>query len=250
MRVTRSGVGAAIAVLLLVAGCTVQPSRHPSQASPAPRVTVTGVAQESPEHAAQRLLPQAVAVERGADSRLTTAALATSRIATLEPVILGYHDGISPVSVPWIVTNDTSALRGDLFAAMRPSLASTDTFVVPVYVEDKLRLEFDMEFSEGHWQLTGAGESSDSAASLLIRRLGPGTQVRRALLLPSGLIFDVGKNGSHQALLMATLFNSGPGVNGFDGFLPWDEVLTPKQLRVLLRDERKRPYVAAPGTFD
>jgi hypothetical protein len=69
------------------------------------------------------------------------------------------------------------------------------------------------------------------AGAELRHRLGAATQLRTAVLLPSGLVFVVGRNGEHEAAVYLTFFNAGPGVGSFDKRLPESgRLFTPQQL--------------------
>jgi hypothetical protein len=172
-----------------------------------------------------------------------------AHVATPEPAIPGYWAGSTPVVVPWVVENDRRALRGDLFAAMRRTQDSTSTFIVPVMSHGRLISEFVMqrEASGWTWAVT-IDRSGERTSDTLVQRLGAGTEVRRALFLPSGLVFEVGRNGTRQALRLVTFFNWGAGITGFDGYLPWDRVLTPQDVQRILVEERTTPHVQAPDT--
>lgn len=233
------------AAALVLCGCARQQAMIPSGSQRTATLASGGV--ESPAAAARRLLPEAVSMAEGSPD---ASALAGSTVATAEPVIRGYYGGLFGIAVPWVVTKDKTALKTDLFDQMRPSVGATDSYIVTVRAGGSARFEFEMQETAGRWQLVATSDSIDSPDSPLLKRLGPGTEVRRALLLPSGLVFDVGRNGSREALLMVAFFNDGPGINGFDGYLPWNKVLMPAQLRALLVDERTTPYSLQPGSHD
>lgn len=59
--------------------------------------------------------------------------------------------------------------------------------------------------------------------------------MRTAIFLPSGLVFAVGRNGEREAAVYLIFVNDGPGLGGFDNYLPETGTLfTPTELGVLL----------------
>jgi hypothetical protein len=76
----------------------------------------------------------------------------------------------------------------------------------------------------------------EQATIRLKETLGKAAEVRVALLLPSGLVFAVGRNGSKEAAVYLTSTNYGAGYKGFNKVLPnTGRLFTSKQLAELLK---------------
>jgi len=144
-----------------------------------------------------------------------------------EPMLLGYF----PTGLPaaWVVTDDLNVAPDNLFASMMPALLSRDRYLVPILQDGKPVSEFEMTLRDGRWEVgrwpaesspTGHFHTRSLAESQLRETLGPNTQTRVALLLPSGLIFLVGNNGSQEAAVYLGFVDEGPGLTGFHKYLP------------------------------
>lgn len=215
---------AAICVVLLLLGCT-RPVRVPT---------------ETPQHAADRIL--ASILRREPDPQMPAPYGPSAVAGRPEPVIDGYYPALIPVDS--IVQHDRQIPPGGLFAAMRSAPRSTRYYLVPIIQSGEPVAFFSMQLESGEW--TQGMRSSESSPSgyfhkvkrierTLQQRLGPRTETRVALLLPSGLIFVVGNNGSEELAAYLGFENAGPGIRGFGKYLPQSgDLYDADQLRGLL----------------
>lgn len=168
-----------------------------------------------------------------------------------------------PVLAQWVLPSETKAISRNMFAEMRPSPMSKTTLLVPVIKGGRTITEFEIRRDDtGAWDVvgdlaqpfpSGAMRDLEAAAAKLRRALGPGTRVRPAVFLPSGLVFAVGDNASHEAVVFLLPARQGPGVAGFTTPFPdADQVLYPSQLADLYRanSKPKAPTRDAPGGLD
>jgi hypothetical protein len=156
--------------------------------------------------------------------------------------IKGYYPDSLPV--PWVVTDDLHVPSSGLFAAMRPSVQTTDAYLVPILQDGRAVSEFDMVMEDGRWAVgsqlaepkpAGFFLDVERARSALRKELGASAQTRVALLLPSGLVFVVGHQDAREAAMFISFFNQGPGLTGYDKYLPRGGTMYgPEELRGLL----------------
>jgi hypothetical protein len=195
---------------------------------------------ETPRKAASRLLAQTVLQSAGDGDERPYDESATA--GEPQKVIAHYSPG--PVPAPWAVEDDLHVRNGLLFASMKPSELASDYYVVPILQDGRLVSEFDMVVEDGKWEVSqwlaearpaGLLYNIQQARAKLTSTLGPGTQTKVALFLPSGLYFVVGHHGSQEAAVYLTFSNAGPGVTGYDKYLPTTGTLySPDDLRGLL----------------
>jgi hypothetical protein len=137
--------------------------------------------------------------------------------------------GYSSVPAQWIIEDDWRVPDGRLFESMRRGTATTDFYIVPILQDGRAVSEFDMQLDGGRWDLgaclaekapAGFFHDIEDAQTKLHAELGAGTRTRVALLLPSGLFFVVGDNGTREAAVYLIYSHAMPNWGGCRGQLP------------------------------
>jgi len=246
---SRSVLVLAVLFCLLSGGCVPSSRLWNPDAISAPRVSVLATGPmaapggESPRQAATGLFADVYASLLNPGTTEHPDIVRGSRAGDPVPVSKDYFIPGQLLASWTLDTRDD--VWSDLFGAMRRSEMSTDSFVVPLMKDGVAVTEFDVRLDEdGRWQTTvtlvdplPAGRVHDLqvATASLEELLGPGTAVRPVLFLPSGLEFAVGKNGDREAAVYLGFVNYGPGVAGFNEYLPeTGGVFTTSELRKLL----------------
>lgn len=212
-------------VMLIVAGC----------ARPEPQPTI-----ESPQQGANRVL--AGILQEEPDPEYPAPYGPDAVAGKPMPVIDGYFPGVVPVA--WVVRNDVRVPANGIFASMQPATTSETHYAVPILQGGEPVSEFDIKLDSGEW-IEGARLAETEPAGYfyevlriegaLRAELGPETETRVALFLPSGLVFVVGNNGSTELAAYLTFENSGAGIAGYDKYLPQTgDLYGPEDLRGLL----------------
>jgi hypothetical protein len=208
---------------------------------------------ETPETAAWRLFH--AAYERYLPYARPRSAFEGATPGPIIPISAEYPDPAHPgvvlerPLVSWILPNDHKAVSGDMFEAMWPSAMKTDEFFVPMVKDGRVVFRLYAMQKNGHWidawQLYSIPPSVfrvepyewDTAAVRLREALGPETEVRATVLVPSGLVFAVGNNRGRQAAVSMGWTDSGKGIEGFHGTYPdRGEFFTQEELEELLRE--------------
>jgi hypothetical protein len=148
------------------------------------------------------------------------------------------------ILIGWIAYDDIKTAKTGLFKVMKPARLSDHNFIVPMVKDNHAVCEFDLHINrEGNWEygtLIGplpGGKIYDieQATTRLKKELGQTSKVRVALLLPSGLVFAVGKNESKESAVYLACINGGDGYKGFHKVLPnTGQLCTADQLVELL----------------
>jgi len=233
----------------------------------------TGCAVRQPEELATRVAAQAPATASNDPSALQapdgeTAGHAVERLApevvsglltpgsTEHPELVEGSTAATPVAMSadyfipgrtlsaWVLPNDATSVDRGMFAAMRPASMSHTSVAVPLVKDGMIITEFELWIDDGSWSVgetlvdpLPGGQLHDyqEATSTLREALGPDVRVRPVMFLPSGLEFAVGDNGGREAAVYLTFNNAGPGIRGFDKYLPQSgKLFTPEQLKALL----------------
>jgi hypothetical protein len=145
----------------------------------------------------------------------------------------------------WTLPDDLHTAATGMFAAMTPTPQHDDHFIVPMLKAGRSVCEFEIERNaKGRWEWESClsdplpgGEIYDaqSASAQLRDRLGTKAKVCVCVFLPSGLVFAVGHNGEREAAVYLTFELEGPGITGFDKYLPrTGRLYTPEELVKLL----------------
>lgn len=255
--------GVLLCALLVTCGCSGQRVTAPTASLATESVTASvsataAVSQlssgpiaapdgETPAHAAERLFP---GVLRGLLTGATEHPKVVKGSKPGAPVPLSAeYSSPGNTLVQWTLSDDIHSV-GSVFGSMRPSEMSTTTFLVPMIKNGRSVCEFEVYVNDkGHWEegtgLTdplpgGSVWDLEAATAKLKRTLGEGTTVRPVVFLPSGLEFAVGNNAGREAAVYLIFVNGGPGVGGFDGYLPeTGRLFTPAQLKSLLVGEHR-----------
>ena len=127
---------------------------------------------------------------------------------------------------------------------MRPAEKRADYYLVPILENGRPVSEFEMAPRSGSWAVVsqlaehrpaGIFYDIEQGQARLRKELGPRTQTRIALFLPSGLVFIVGHHGSDEATVYLAWESHGPGLIGFKTFFPKVGTLySPDALRGIL----------------
>jgi hypothetical protein len=246
MRYRRLGqaLGAILVLLVAVSGCgeaSPEDGQTTSGALPVEttaRPPATAVDGETVAQAAVRLFAEQAqqALKTGQDRVLFEGSTPG------EPRRLTGKDwGDSQLPVPWVLPDDRRSATSGMFGAMRPNQMSDRLFLVSIEKNGRSAGEFYLTLdTTGHWisDRVDLGPARiydiEDATAKLVAILGPGTQVRTAVFLPSGLVFAVGNNGGREAAVYLIFVTFAPGVGGFDGLRPEDgTLLTPSDLAAL-----------------
>lgn len=235
LRPLLAGVFATLAISMALPGCV-----HDVQVPPAqpPARAVDG---ETPEQAAHRVFEVA-----RKDAMAGTFHPEILRVATIGPPQAVSEDYYRPVQVPapWVLPHDAESARTGMFKAMVPGRMSDRQYIVPILKDGHSVSYFGLWLDEtGRWSgsidLTdpdAGGITSDieQATANLRSTLGAATEVRTVMFLPSGLVFAVGSNGTQEAAAYLTDNNYGPGIDGFNKYLPQTgQVFTSTELQEL-----------------
>lgn len=232
-----------LTVVAFALGCS---SRGNDDGGPPANLTAPG---ESPEEAAVRLFP--AAYKSHMESTAYPDILAGATPGSPQPYSREYvHPG--PTLASWAVPDAATAVQFGLFDAMKPLAMSDSAYLVPMLKDGRAVDEFDIYTeSSGHWATEygpmdplpgGQIHALEEATAKLHTELGEGAEVRRAVLLPSGLIMAVGKSGEREAAIYLDFVNDGPGIDGtYSGYLPLPGTLfTPDELAALLTSPGSR----------
>jgi hypothetical protein len=241
-------------VLLGLVACGVQPDSPPlgpRPSTPPNAGPTTAPDGETPEHAARRLFPADYAQQMASTD--SPEVLEGARPGRPVPIAEEYGQGV--VLARWLLPGGADAVSGDMFAAMWPAAMRKDSFLVPMVKDGRVVSQFPVQLREGHWVDSslvsypadeidpksvlpfGDAYQLDRATAEVKALLGPGTQVRPVIFLPSGLCFVVGDNEGREAAAYFTYANLGPGVGPLEQYardLPSPgQVFTPAQLKAL-----------------
>jgi len=207
----------------------------------------TSVGGETPKQGAVRLFEEARAEDMA--GTFHPEILREEEVGEPQVMTLEYYPG--EYVAQWILPNDIASVTSNMFEAMRPMMVSPSFYLVPIMYRGRCVDEFRMGLDEdGRWapavgliDLTdpdAGGQLADieQATAKLRNHLGEATEVRAAMFLPSGLMFNVGRNGDREAAVYITFSNDGPGVGRFDKYLPeTGRLFTPAELEDLLSPE-------------
>jgi len=234
---------ACVIVLLFVAGCADSQSSSSAESSPqaavnrGPGLAANG---ETAEHAARRLFPQARRLAlRYAETPSAHRLIEDSQQGAVVPLSEVYDTPYRDL-VSWTLPNDSQAVSGDMFRAMRPSAMRKDMFLVPMLSGGRVVCVYWVGLDDsGLWatELWNGRYVRDlrEATEKLREVLGPGTKVRPAMFLPHGLAFAVGDNDGREAAVCLGGVAQGEGIEGFGGELPdIGRLLTRAELKRLL----------------
>jgi len=171
--------------------------------------------------------------------------LADATTGAARPLLADYGPPRAPLA-GWVISDDVVSARQGMFRAMKPAKLSDKMYMVPVLHQGRAVTDFELHLSnDGVWstdsldltELDAGGRIPDEeeAVAKLHATLGPSAEVRTALLLPSGLVFAVGRSGEREAAVYLDVTTEGPGVVGFHKPLPETGALyTPEALATLL----------------
>jgi len=206
--------GFLVLLVVALAACDTRPTNPPlgprPTASPNPGPGVAGDG-ETPAHAARRLFRQTF---RDRPSYPASLAIVGSSPGPPVPVSQDYPD--APLT-QWVLPNDATAVKGNMFGAMWPTAMKQESFLVPMVKDGRVVGEFSVTLGDdGRWE-AGAPELgslfySEQRTSLLEQKLGPGTEVRIVVFLPSGFAFAVGDNRGREAAVFLGEQDYGPGI--------------------------------------
>jgi len=159
-----------------------------------------------------------------------------------QPLAEDFIDGQDLVPASWIVPDDVRSATSGMFAVMRPARMSDSHFLVSIDKDGRSVAEFGLTLDDsGRWMWDGVLlepgrlRRIEDATAVLEATLGPGTEVRIAIFLPSGAICAVGNNGGRETAVWLSSAEYGPGVAGFHKVLPTRGTLySPSELAALL----------------
>jgi hypothetical protein len=199
-----------------------------------------GVVADTPAAAVQRLWPEELALLKDATDAGSAKAEALDGAEAGPPIPASAKYFMTmPLLARWVLSDDRQAVRGDMFSAMRPTPASTSTFMVGAFNDGRAVAEFTIvRGKDRRWRLgvSSAGPGliadRDAARAQLKAVLGESAAVRTAVFLPSGLEFAVGQNAGRQAAVYLTFVSHGEGVDGsfLTKFPATGRLFTPAQL--------------------
>ena len=232
-------------VLVLLSGCGSVASSPPESSSTAPETSgatpVTAVDGETIEQAVPRIFAELAesAISQGQDLFIFgEGATAGPPVELAE----GFIDGQDMIPASWLVPDDCRSTFQGMFDAMVPAAPSRERFLASIERDGHSVAEFWVALdSQGHWEWRGSAlqpgrvREIEDASALLAKTLGGETEVRIAIFLPSGAICAVGRSGSREAAVWLSAADDGPGVDGFDDYLPQRGTLyQPDELAELL----------------
>jgi hypothetical protein len=201
---------------------------------------------ESPAEGAARLFKEeydSKAARTDPEQQISIEPIRGATCGEPQPMLADWE---GPGSLPgsWVLYEDAKAADSGMFRAMQPARVSTQGYFVPAVRDGRIVGEFEMALGEdGRWvNANGALYAGGilgfmEKASLELRAaLGPDTEVRTAMFLPSGLVFSVGHaHGRELAAFLGFTNIEDNGVEGFDKALPSiGQIFTPQELKDLL----------------
>lgn len=246
---------ACLVAMPLLSGCfpTGGPCTNPSLGprptatpNPGPGLAADG---ETPQQAAVRLfaVAQKTALRWGVSNRRQRLLFEASKPGEPVPICVEYGSTLAQ----WVLPNEVETVTGDMFAAMWPLAMEKDCFWVPMIVDGEIINEYGIHLDkQGRWVTTtdgwigptpgGLTRALQLASETLTGVLGPGTEVRPVVFVPSGNVFAVGDHDGRQAAMLIDWVRSGPGIRDIrylHGSPDVGVVYTPAKLKRLFAAE-------------